>query len=212
MALSFDGPNKRIVISAATTLSVRDAWSRAVDWWLTSDNSKYVFPMAQVGGNDIDASEGTKIPIYAFLQSGWRVQPMSSDHTLKVQDGVILVDGGGDPFVTPPSGQVRIVYQQPVQAISFSSGGGGGATAAEIWEYGSRTLTTDIAAVVWQRLLESGLTAEQYQRIMMAALTGKTTGIGSPTETYRDVADTKPRLSVTFDEAGNRVAVTRDGA
>lgn len=127
MAFTFDGPTKRINISAATTISLRDLWSRWVDWVLASDNSKYLQAFTQVGGNDIDLSAGTYIPIYLFLSNGWRIKPQESNHTLNVQDGVLVVDGGGDPFVnTTGSYVVRINYQQPVQAISFSTAGGGG--------------------------------------------------------------------------------------
>lgn len=202
MALSFDGSTKRINISAATTLSVRDAWSRAVDWWLTGDNSKYEFPFDQVGGNDIDLGAGTKIPIYCFLKAGWRIKPQESSHTLNVTDGVLLVDGGGDPFVnTTGSFVVRVNYQQPVQAISFSTGGGGTAPTAE-----------QNAAATWQYIVESGLTAEQIVRILTAAIVNKTTGIGTPIEHYRDRADTKDRITATFDSEGNRIAITLDGA
>lgn len=128
MAISFDGANKLITLSSGTvSLSVRDLWSRWVDWWQTSDNSKYLLAMAQIGGNDIDPVEGTYIPIYNFLLNGWKIRPQEANHTLKVYDGILLVDGGGDPFVnTTGSYVVRINYQQPVQAISFDTGGGGG--------------------------------------------------------------------------------------
>ena len=127
MAISFDGVNKRINLEIGTTsLSVRDLWSRAVDWWLTEDNSKFIFPLTQVGGDSIDAAAGTMIPIYCFLMSGWKVKPQEANHTLSVGDGILLVDGGGDPFVaTTGAFTVRINYQQPVQAISFASSGGG---------------------------------------------------------------------------------------
>jgi len=127
MALTFDGPNKRIVLSTGTTtLSVRDLWSRWVDWLLTSDNAKYPIAMRQVGGDDIDLNVGIKLPIYDFLLNGWRIRPQEASHTLTVTDGVLLVDGGGDPFVnTTGSYVVRINYQQPVQAIGFSTGGSG---------------------------------------------------------------------------------------
>lgn len=202
MALTFDGATSRISISAATTLSVRDLWSRAVDWWLTGDNSKYVFPLEQVGGNDIDLGAGTKIPIYTFLKAGWRIKPQESSHTLNVTDGVLLVDGGGDPFVnTTGSFVVRINYQQPVQAISFSTGGGGTAPTAE-----------QNAAAVWQYLIEAGIPAEVLVRLMSATLINKALGIGTPTERYRDIADTKDRLVITFDTEGNRLSVVRDGS
>jgi hypothetical protein len=144
MGYSIDGPTKIISLTLGTTsFSVRDIWSRWTDWYLTSDNSKYLPAFVNVGGDDIDLSEGTSIPIYAFLLNGWRIKPQEANHTLKVNDGIIVVDGGGDPFVnTTGSFIVRINYQQPVQAITVStSGGSGGATPEEIWTYSTRTLT-----------------------------------------------------------------------
>lgn len=127
MAYTFDGPNQEIILSTGTTsFSVRDLWSRWVDWWLTDDNSKYGLWMSVVGGDDIDESEGTYIPIYCFLDSSIKIKPQEASHTLSVTDGILLVSGGGDPFTnTTGSYVVRIRYQQPVQAISFSTEGGG---------------------------------------------------------------------------------------
>jgi hypothetical protein len=129
MAYTFDPANKLIILPAAqTVMGVRDVYSRWVDWLLTSDNSKYPLAFSTVGGDDIDLSAGTKIPIYAFLVNGWRIRPQEASHTLTVNDGVLLVSGGGDPFVdTLGSYIVRINYQQPVQAISYSTGAAAGA-------------------------------------------------------------------------------------
>lgn len=125
MALSFNGTTKEITITTSTTLNVLDLWSRWVDWWLTGDNSKYGLAMEQVGGNDIDVGSGTSIPIYVFLKDGWKVKPKEADHTLAVTSGILLVDGGGDPFIdTTGAYTVRINYQQPVQAITVATGGG----------------------------------------------------------------------------------------
>lgn len=127
MALTFNGSTKVITLTTGTTtVSVRDLWSRWVDWFLTGDNSKYLPAFINVGGDDIDANAGTKIPIYAFLMNGWKLKPQEASHTLTVSDGVLLVNGGGDPFSnTTGNYVVRINYSQPVQAISFSSSGGG---------------------------------------------------------------------------------------
>lgn len=134
MAYSISGATKVITLTAGTTVvSVRDLWSRWVDWFLTSDNSKYLPAFEQVGGNDIDVGSGTSIPIYAFLKNGWKIKPQEANHTLNVNDGILLVDGGGDPFNnTSGSYVVRINYQQPVQAITVATGGGGGATVDQI--------------------------------------------------------------------------------
>jgi hypothetical protein len=88
--------------------------------------------MAQVGGNVIDAAAGTSIPPYIYLLGGWRIKPQEANHTLSVAGGVLLVDGGGDPFInTTGSFVVRVNYQQPVQAITVTTGGGGSAPTAE---------------------------------------------------------------------------------
>jgi hypothetical protein len=128
VAITFDGPNKLAILSSGTTtLDVIDLYSRWKDWSRTSDNSKYLPAFAPVGGDPIDASAGTSIPLFAFLANGWRVRPQEASHTLNVTGGVLLVEGGGDPFVnTLGSFVVRVNYSQPVQAITVATGGGGG--------------------------------------------------------------------------------------
>lgn len=132
MGLSFDGPTKVITLSGETTLSVRNLWSRWVDWLLTSDNSKYLFACGQVGGDDIDPVAGTTIPIFIFLLNGWRIKPQEANHTLSVTEGVLVVDGGGDPFLdTDGEFVVRINYQQPVQVIGLTISSGSGLSTEE---------------------------------------------------------------------------------
>lgn len=125
---TFDGTNKLIIInSGITNISIRDLWSRWVDWALTSDNSKFLPAFKSVGADDIDLSQGTKIPVYSFLLNNWKLRPQEASHTLTVRDGILVVEGGGDPFTNTLGAYiVRINYQQPVQAISFSTGAGGG--------------------------------------------------------------------------------------
>lgn len=132
MALSFNGVTKIITITTDVELDVRDLWSRWIDWYLTSDNSKFGIAMENVGGDDIDISAGTKIPIYLFLQNGWKIRPKEANHTLAVTNGILLTDDGSDPFTnTTGTYTIRILNQQPVQAISFSTGGGGGTISAQ---------------------------------------------------------------------------------
>lgn len=133
MGYIINGETKTISLTLGTTsISVRDLWSRWVDWLAIGDNSKYLAAMVSIGGVPIDPAEGTFIPVYVFLTNGWRLKPQEADHTLKVKDGILLVNGGGDPFIdTTGNFVVRINYQQPVQAISFSSGGATSAPTVE---------------------------------------------------------------------------------
>jgi hypothetical protein len=132
--VTFNGSTKRIICDAATTaIDVVGVYSMWVDWALTSDNLKYNNAFNELGGNTIDAGAGTSVPVYGFLTNDWRVAPDEDDHTLAVTGGIILVDGGGDPFVdTAGAYTVRINYQQPVQAITVSTGGTVAPSAAEI--------------------------------------------------------------------------------
>lgn len=186
MAYIFDGPNKLIILTPGTTVvGVRDVLSRWADWVVLSDNAKYLPAFNQVGGNDIDVSVGTKIPIYGYLINGWRIRPQESNHTLNVIDGILLVDGGGDPFVnTLGSFVVRINYQQPVQAITVATGGGLAPTAQEVrdavWSvdltsYGTGTagehvnalpLLSDVASAVWEEASNTHVTSGSMGMLM----------------------------------------------
>lgn len=166
MGYSISGPNKIITLTSGTTeVSVRDLWSRYVDWYLTSDNSKYLPAFEIVGGNDVDTDAGTSIPIYAFLKNGWKIKPQEAHHTLVVNEGVLLVEGGGDPFLnTDGNFVVRINYQQPVQAISFSAGGG--ATADDIWN----ALKSDhVTAGTFGKLLQDMESVQRQLKAMISA-------------------------------------------
>lgn len=154
MGYTFDGVNKRIILTSGTTsVSVRDLWSRWVDWFCTDDNSKYPVAFTCLGGDDIDPSSGTKIPAYVFLQNSWKIRPQEANHTLNITDGILLVSGGGDPFVnTLGSYIIRINYQQPVQAISFSTGEGGG----------SSLTASDVANAVWDKPISENTTTGTF--------------------------------------------------
>ncbi len=60
--------------------------------------------------------------------------------------------------------------------------------------------------------VETGLTPRQWFRVAASALFGKSSGLATTTAVYRDVGDTKDRITATVDADGNRTAVTRDGA
>jgi hypothetical protein len=158
MGYSINGSTKVITLTNGTTsVSVRDLWSRWVDWFLTEDNSKYLPAFTNVGGDDIDQNTGTKIPIYTFMMNGWKIKPQEANHTLTISDGILLVNGGGDPFNnTTGTYTVRINYQQPVQAIMVSTGGGTAPTAENIREE-MDAHSTEFAAIKAKTNLIPGL-------------------------------------------------------
>lgn len=132
MAYTFDGTNKLIILSSGTvSIVLADLWSRWKDW-LLAGNAGEARAMDTIGGEPIDPSAGTLVPLYLFLLNGWKIRPQEANHTLTVSGGTLLVSGGGDPFVdTVGAYRVRIRYQQPVQAIGYSTGGASSAPTAD---------------------------------------------------------------------------------
>ena len=55
-------------------------------------------------------------------------------------------------------------------------------------------------------------TLEKRIRIITSALLGKVSGMGTNAPIFRNVTDTKPRITATTDSIGNRTAVTLDGS
>ena len=58
--------------------------------------------------------------------------------------------------------------------------------------------------------VESGFTPRQVLRLMAAVLAGKASGMGTTSAVFRDLNDTKDRITATVDADGNRGAVNRD--
>ena len=127
MAYTFSGAAKTITLSSGTVvLDLVDLHSRWKDW-VFAGNAGFAQAFRAVGG-DIPA-----IPLYLFLLNGWRIVPQSANHVLTVSNGVLEVDGGGEPFVDPAgSYAIRINRQTPGIAIGYSTEGGAGPSAAEI--------------------------------------------------------------------------------
>lgn len=217
--VTFDGPNKRIICDTATvSIDVVGVYTEWVDWALTGTNLRFLNAFNELGGNTIDAGAGTSVPVYAFLTNAWRIAPDEADHTLAVTGGIILVSGGGDPFVDVTGAwTVRINYQQPVQAITVSTGGGGGATPADVWAYTARTLTSGgndaIVAALVAETIEGTLTLEQVLRVLLSVAVGKTDitdlGGGAATVVFRNTGDTKDRVTANMTNS-ERSSITLD--
>jgi hypothetical protein len=138
---TIDYANELIIMDDTSEIPVNQAYSLWKDDILTGANSQYDFAFTALGGDSVGGANS--IPPYTFLSNGWKIRPFEGNYTLGVVDGILVTDDNSDPFVdTLGAYTVRINYQQPVQAIAVSTGGGGGATPAEVWAYATRTLST----------------------------------------------------------------------
>ena len=92
----------------------------------------------------------------------------------------------------------------------------GGITATSIAAdaIGASELAADalaeIADAILDEVIEGSTTLRQALRGFAAALLSKASGLATTTAVYRDVGDTKDRITATVDASGNRSAVTLD--
>jgi hypothetical protein len=122
--------------------------------------------------------------------NGWKLKfPVAGNYT---------IEGNLTAPVLPVAG----VYLERRTSAAFTTTavGGSGPSAAAI------------AAAVWSYALEAGLSAEQVQRVVLAALAGKSLNVGGSTETYLGQDGTTARIVATFDGDGNRTTVAVNGA
>jgi hypothetical protein len=125
-----DGATKRIILDSAS-VSAAQIWTAWVDWHVLNPQWPLAFQL--IGG--IDLGDGAFIPPYFFLTNGWRVRPMEATHVLKIS-GNLVVSGGGDPVVpTLGTFNVSVQYTVPVMAQGIATGGGSGASAADVWNF-----------------------------------------------------------------------------
>jgi hypothetical protein len=139
MALIIDPTTRRIILDRAS-VSATQIYAAWVDWVVLSDNAKYLPAFSSVGGDDLGG--GILIPAYYFLENGWRVRPMESDHVLTIT-GNLFVTGGGDPVVSTLGTfnvLTKLVVPVLAQAVSTSGGSTGGT--------GTYPSTSDIATAV----------------------------------------------------------------
>lgn len=135
--------------------------------------------------------------------------------------GTARLEADITPFTTlSPENLAASVWNSV--AASFNSAGTMGekmndaGSASNPWAdtttYGAGTkgkLLQDVVPDVWARVIESGYTAEEILRILAGVAAGKSSGQNTA-PVYRDLGDTKDRVTGTVDGSGNRTSVTID--
>lgn len=190
---TIDFANKLVIMGTGETeYDIPGAYSHWKDQMRLADNFIYDFAYTIKGG--VVYSGAKEIPAFTALVNGWKVRPDEADHTLSAVNGILYVEGGGDPFVdTLGAYTVRINYAQPVEVLALSTSGGGGATASEIWSHSTRTLTA---------IGSSGIASQTSVDALPTAL-DNATAVWSDSNTYasgekgRTLADTEANSDVT---------------
>jgi hypothetical protein len=92
---------------------------------------------------------------------------------------------------------------------------------ANVWDsmFGASTLNVNVSTLssgavdsILDDPVEGSFTMRQLLRLMASALLGKASGGGTATITFRDLGDSKDRITATVTSNGNRTTVVLDGS
>lgn len=151
--------------------------------------------------------------------------------TLPGAAGQLVVSGNGTAsFAITADGNI-LAALLGTGSISFLIDGGTTNITAEAWAEGNSTLNVtcsltsyarghmegsivpytelspqSLADAVWQRVIETGFTAEEVVRILASVAAGDATGLEGSNPVFRDLNDTKDRITATY--AGGTREVT----
>ena len=197
--VSFNGVTKHITVNAGVTAldigpDVYSAWKR---WVMREDNMRFLPAMRATGGDPIPG--GTTGSTY-FTSNSWR---LIYDPSIVAVTGVLYSEVDDTAYWSAAG---LPVYPATVSALVNN------AVSYQNVVTGTALTPTETADAVWQRVIESGISAEQMTRLMAAILLGKVSGAGTGTEVFRDINDTVNRVTATVDTNGNRTAITVNAA
>lgn len=106
MSVTFDGPNKLILVNSPTTsLDFRtDVYSEWKEWILLSDNAKYPVALSAIGGDPLPG--GNILGSTFFLENGWRIRSWEGNHTLTITGNIFTREG--DAPILPTLGDYNV--------------------------------------------------------------------------------------------------------
>lgn len=199
--VNFNGVTKEITVNeGVTALDIRqDVYSAWIRWTERYDNERYLFAMRFTG---LDPIPGGFTGDSYFLINNWK---LFYDPRVVAITGVLFSDDYPTPYYFVEDGSA--VFPATISSLVNTVTNTQNVVTGDLSSIPS---SSDNATAVWQQVLESSLSAEELVRLMASMLTGKVSGAGTGTETFRDLDDSKDRVVVTVDENGNRTAVVRD--
>jgi hypothetical protein len=92
MSVTFDGPNKQVVLDSVTTeYTAVEIYSRWKDW-VSANNAQYLEAFGSVGGDPLGG--GQVAPAYIFLRNdlGWRIKRPEATINVIISGNLVAAD------------------------------------------------------------------------------------------------------------------------
>lgn len=202
---SINGATRRVYLNAADavggvlTFHPTDDLYFAYRAFRAANESARPFDPFMEAATLVNKGGGKFTPKFVTLLAGTKLVIPAGVTEVNIT-GELLTDDGSRPFDTSLVTGPCIINYRPAEA-----------EVIKVTSSGNEYSLDQIAAAVWLHILETGLSAEAMQRIMLAALAGKTTGIGAATENYLAQDGIRPRIAASFDSQGNRTGIMLNG-
>ena len=110
MKVTFDGPNKLILINEGeTSVDIQaDVYSNWKQWSLQRDNTKFLQAISTLGG--VPITESTFVGDTYFLENGWRIQPWTTaaGYIVDIIGNIYTREPGQNPVNPTPNVSVTL--------------------------------------------------------------------------------------------------------
>ena len=134
--ISFDGPNKLILISeGVTSISVKreiySVWKR----WVQvpgANNARWPQAISAVGGDPITTTEFLGATF--FLENGWRIKPAPGNYIISIEGNIYTREVNGNPVVPQSGVSVSLVRANLVDGRIAITQEDYEAIADEVWD------------------------------------------------------------------------------
>lgn len=195
----FDFEDQRIDVDATVdSLLVGDLWTAIKEAQASVEGMAYNQIASGSGLNTLGTGVETFLTV--TLLDNWEVNTLKASGKFEVGGGNLIRADNADPFRDNPLITYIAFLSQAGIATQIETGVSG-LTAAE-----SLLLS---AAASGSYTVEDGKSLVECMRLQNAALFGKASGAPNST-VFRDLADTKDRITSATDDSGNRTSVTLD--
>lgn len=187
MSVTFDGPNKQIVLDTSTTeYTAVDIYSRWKDW-VSTNNAQYLEAFGSVGGDPLGG--GQVAPAYIFVRNdlGWRIKRPEASINVIISGNIVAADPNIALLVGPNGAFSPTITITRSETSTFS--------ATELWS----ALLSDFSGDATMGAAIALLLKVARNRQTVSQGTGKLTVYDDDNTTvllegnvYRDAAGTTP--------------------
>lgn len=123
----------------------------------------------------------------------------------------ILIDGSvGNATAAGTTGTLSLDIVVP--GVVGNAVAAGTAGSASVSGSGTGATAEEIVALLMATEVEAGVSVQTALRVLLAAVSGPTSGLGTSTERYFDPSGLIARITANFDSNSNRTSVTLDGS